>query len=392
VADGLDFRLSDEQEAIRAAVRELAAGFDDDYWLEHDRDHAFPWEFYRAVAAAGWIGIAVPEEYGGAGLGLVEASILVQEIAASGAAMNGCSALHLTIFGMNPVVKHGSAELRERVLRRVVDGDLHVAFAVTEPDAGTDTTRISTFARRDGDDYVVSGRKVWISKAQEAEKMLLLTRTTPLDQVAKRTDGMTLFLADLDREAVTIRPIDKLGRNAVDSNELFIDGLRVPAADRIGDEGAGFRYLLDGLNPERILLAHESIGIGRAALRRATRYAQERVVFDRPIGMNQGIQFPLADALARLDAAELMAWKAAALYDAGEPCAKEANMAKYLCADAAFEAADRAVQTHGGYGYAREYHVERYFREARLMRLAPVSQEMVLSYLGEHVLGLPRSY
>lgn len=388
----MSFRLTDEQSAIRAAVRELAAGFDDDYWLEHDREHAFPWEFYRACAGAGWLGIAIPKDYGGAGLGLVEASILVQEIAASGAAMNGCSALHLTIFGMNPVVRHGSEELRARVLPRVTSGDLHVAFAVTEPDAGTDTARISTFARREGDEYVVSGRKVWISKAQEAEKLLLLTRTTPFEEVAKPTDGMTLFLADLDPETVSVRPIEKLGRNAVGSNELFIDGLRVPAADRVGEEGKGFRYLLDGLNPERILLAHESVGIGKAALRRATRYAAERVVFDRPIGMNQGVQFPLADALARLEAAELMAWQAAERYDAGEPCAKEANMAKYLCADAAFEAADRAVQVHGGYGYAREYHVERYFREARLMRLAPVSQELALAYLGEHVLGLPKSY
>ena len=388
----MDFRLSDDQEAIREAVRELAHRFDDDYWLEHDREHAFPWEFYRAFAEAGWIGIAIPEQYGGSGLGLVEASILVQEIAASGAGMNGCSALHLTIFGMNPVVKHGSEELRARVLPRVCEGDLHIAFAVTEPDAGTDTTRITTFARRDGDAYVVHGRKVWISKAQEAEKLLLLTRTTPLEAVAKPTDGLTLFLADLDADTVAVRPIEKLGRNAVDSNELFIDGLRVDAADRIGEEGEGFAYLLDGLNPERVLLAHESVGIGRAALRRAARYANERVVFGRPIGMNQGIQLPLADALARLDAAELMAWKAATLYDAGEPCAREANSAKYLCADAAFEAADRAVQTHGGYGYAREYHVERYFREARLMRLAPVSQELALAYLGHHVLGLPKSY
>jgi acyl-CoA dehydrogenase len=388
----VDFRLTDEQEAIRVAVRELAARFDDDYWLEHDREHAFPWEFYRAFAEAGWIGIAIPTEYGGSGLGLVEASLLVQEIAASGAGMNGCSALHLTIFGMNPVVKHGTEELRRRVLPRVCDGDLHVAFAVTEPDAGSDTTRISTVATRDGDGYVVHGRKVWISKAQEAEKMLLLARTTPLDESRKPTDGMTLFLADLDRDAVSVRPIEKLGRNAIDSNELFIDGLRVASADRVGEEGEGFRYLLDGLNPERVLLAHESIGIGRAALRRAVRYAAERVVFDRPIGANQAIQLPLADALARLDAAELVAWKAAVLYDAGEPCAREANTAKYLCADAAFEAADRAVQTHGGYGYAREYHVERYFREARLMRLAPVSQELALAYLGRHVLGLPRSY
>jgi acyl-CoA dehydrogenase len=373
-------------------VRELASRFDDDYWLERDRDHEFPWDFYNAVAEAGWLGIAIPREHGGAGLGLVEASILVGEIAASGAAMNGCSALHLTLFGMNPVVKHGTPELRRRVLPRVVTGELHVAFAVTEPDAGTETTQISTFARRDGDEYVIRGRKIWISKAAESEKMLLLTRTTPLEEVSKPTDGMTLFLADIDPAGVTIRPIEKLGRNAVGSNELFIDDLRVPVADRIGEEGMGFRYLLDGLNPERILLAHESVGIGRASIRRATRYAGERIVFGRPIGKNQAIQFPLADSLARLDAAELVAWKAAVLYDAGEPCAREANTAKYLCADAAFEAADRAVQTHGGMGYAREYHVERYFREARLMRLAPVSQEMALSYLGEHVLGLPKSY
>jgi acyl-CoA dehydrogenase len=389
---GLSFALTDEQEAIRGAVRDLAAGFDDEYWLAHDREHAFPWDFYRAFAEAGWIGIAIPERYGGAGLGLVEASILVQEIAASGAAMNGCSALHLSIFGMNPVVKHGSEELRERVLPRVARGDLHVSFAVTEPDAGTDTSRITTFARRDGDGYVVRGRKTWISKAQEAEKMLLLTRTSAQSEGAKPTDGMTLFLADLDRSAVTVAPIDKLGRNAVDSNELFIDDLRVPESDRVGEEGMGFRYLLDGLNPERILLAHESIGIGRAALRHAVRYAGERVVFGRPIGKNQAVQFPLADSLARLDAAELVAWKAAALYDAGLPCAREANTAKYLCADAAFDAADRALQTLGGMGYAREYHVERYFREARLMRLAPVSQELALAYLGEHVLGLPKSY
>jgi acyl-CoA dehydrogenase len=306
--------------------------------------------------------------------------------------MNGCSALHLTIFGLNPVVRHGGAALRERVLPRAATGELHVSFAVTEPDAGTDTSRITTFARRDGDGYVVTGKKVWISKALEAEKLLLLARTTPREACERPTDGMTLFFCDLDRDAVEVRRIPKMGRNAVDSNELFIDGLRVSAEDRVGEEGRGFRYLLDGLNPERILLAHESVGIGRAALRRAVAYASDRVVFDRPIGRNQGIQFPLADALARLDAAELVAAKAAWLYDNGLPCAREANIAKYLCAEAAFAAADRAVQTLGGFGYAREYHVERYFREARLMRIAPVTQEMVLSYLGEHVLGLPKSY
>jgi acyl-CoA dehydrogenase len=388
----LDFRLTDEQQDIRSAVRALAARFDDDYWSERDSRHEFPWDFYRAFADAGWLGVAIPEEHGGAGLGIAEAGLVLEEIAASGAAMNGCSAVHLTIFGLNPVVRHAGRELRERTLRRAATGELHVSFAVTEPDAGTDTSRITTFARRDGDHYFVSGKKVWISKAMEADELLLLTRTTPREQCERPTDGMTLFLTALDRSAVTVRPIPKMGRNAVDSNELFIDELRVAVEDRVGEEGEGFRYLLDGLNPERILLAHEAVGIGRAALRRAVEYAGERIVFGRPIGRNQGIQFPLADALARLDAAELMARKAAWLYDNGEPCAREANSAKYLCADAAYHAADRAVQTLGGFGYASEYHVERYFREARLMRIVPVSQEMVLNYLGEHVLGLPRSY
>ena len=388
----MDFDLTEDQEAIRGAVRTLAAKFGDDYWLACDTDHRFPWEFYKAFADAGWLGIAIPEEYGGGGLGISEAALLLEEVAASGAGMNGCSSMHLTVFGINPVVKHGSEELRREVLPRVVAGDLHIAFGVTEPNAGTDTSRIETFARRDGDGYVLRGRKVWTSKALESEKVLILTRTTPLAECARRTDGMTLFLADLDRDHVDIRPIEKMGRNAVDSNELFIDGLPVPVEHRVGEEGKGFQYLLDGLNPERILVAHEAVGIGRAALRRAVAYANERVVFGRPIGMNQGIQFPLAEVLARLDAAELVARKAAWLYDQGRPCAREANTAKLLCAEAGFDAADRAVQTHGGFGYAKEYHVERYFREARLMRIAPISQEMVLNYLGEHVLGLPRSY
>jgi acyl-CoA dehydrogenase len=388
----MSFEHTDAQRELRLAVRELAGRFGDDYWLERDRRHEFPWEFYDAFAAGGWVGIGIPTEYGGAGLGVTEGGILLQEVAASGAGINGCTPLHLSIFGMNPVVKHGSEDMRARHLPRVAAGELHVAFAVTEPDAGTDTTRIATFARRDGDDYVVSGRKVWISKAQIAEKMLLIARTTPRDQVAKRTEGLTLFFTDLDRDRVDVRPIEKLGRHAVDSNELLIDELRVPAADRVGEEGKGLLYLLDGLNPERILMAHEAVGLGRAALERAVRYANERVVFDRPIGSNQGIQFPLADALARLDAAELVARHAAWRYDAGLPCGREANTAKYLCAEAGWLAADRAVQTHGGMGYAVEYHVERLFREARLLRIAPVSQEIALSYLGEHVLGLPRSY
>lgn len=389
----MDFDLNDDQQAIRQAVADLASSFDEEYWLGKDERHEFPMEFYDAFARAGWLGIAVPEEDGGSGLGILEAALLLGEVSASGAAMNGASAMHMSIFGMQPVIKHGSPELKSRTLPRIVAGDLHVCFGVTEPDAGLDTTRITTFAKRDGNGgYVVNGRKVWISKALESEKMLLLTRTARLEDGAKGTDGLTLFLTDLDRERVEIRPIRKLGRHAVDSNELFIDGLEVPEEDRVGEEGKGFGYLLDGLNPERILIAAEAVGLGRAALRRAVAYGNDRVVFDRPIGMNQGIQFPLADALARLDAAELMMRKAAWLYDRGLPCGRDANMAKYLCAEAGYLAADRAVQTHGGMGYAAENHVERYFREARMLRIAPISQEMVLAYLGEHVLGLPRSY
>jgi acyl-CoA dehydrogenase len=388
----MEFELSDDQTQVRNGVRELAATFSDEYWAERDDKHEFPWDFYNAFAEAGWLGIAIPEEYGGGGLGILEASLLLEEVAASGAGMNGCSPMHLTIFGLNTIVKHGSKELRDEVLPRAADGSLHVCFGVTEPDAGTDTTRISTFARRSGTDYVISGRKVWITKAGQSEKMVLICRTSLREDSARPTDGMSLFLVDLDADAVELRAIPKLGRNAVASYEVFIDELRVPASALIGEEGKGFTYLLDGLNPERILLAHEALGIGRAALRRATRYANERVVFGRPIGMNQGIAFPLAEALMRLDAAELAARYAAWRYDRGLPCAREANTAKYLCAEAGFQAADQAVQTHGGMGYAREYHVERYFREARLMRLAPVSQEMVLAHIAQHVLGLPKSY
>ena len=388
----MDFEYTDEQQMIAGAVRDLCSGFDDEYWLEHDREHRFPWDFYQAFADAGWLGTAIPEEHGGGGLGITEAGIILREIAASGAAMNGCSALHLTLFGMNIIVKHGSEVMRGEVLPRVITGDLHVCFALTEPDAGTDTTSISTFAKRDGEQYVINGRKLWITKALESEKMILAARTTKLEDAERRTDGITIFLVDLDDPAIDIRPIEKFGRNAVASTEVFIDDLRVPVDRVIGEVGSGFRQLMDGLNPERILLAFESIGIGRAAIRRAVDYANQRVVFGRPIGQNQGLAFPLADATARLDSAELMAQKSAWLYDNGRKCAREANSAKYLCADAAFQAADRAMQTHGGLGYAREYHVERYFREARLMRIAPVSQEMVLNYLSEHTLGLPRSY
>jgi acyl-CoA dehydrogenase len=388
----MDFELTEDQQEIQKAVADLASKFDDQYWMDKDADHEFPTEFYRAFAEGGWLGITTPEEYGGAGLGITEASLLLEQVAASGAGMNGASSIHMSIFGMHPVIVHGSQQMKDENLPRIASGDLHVCFGVTEPGAGLDTTKITTFARRDGSDYVVSGRKVWISKAVESEKILLLTRTTRHKDVAKKTDGLTLFFTDLDRAHVDIRPIRKMGRNAVTSNELFIDDLRIPEEHRVGEEGKGFKYLLDGLNPERCLVASEALGIGRAALRKAVQYANERQVFARPIGMNQGIQFPLADSLARLDAAELILRKATWLYDRGEPCGREANTAKYLCADAGFETADRALQTHGGMGYAEEYHVARYFREARLTRIAPISQEMILSYLGEHVLGLPRSY
>ncbi|MFF4027585.1 MULTISPECIES: acyl-CoA dehydrogenase family protein [Nocardia] len=389
---GMTFEPTEDQQLIRSAVAELCRKFDDRYWMRKDQDHEFPTEFYQAIAAGGWLGITIPEEYGGHGLGLTEATILAEEVARSGGGMNAATAIHLSIFGMQPVVRHGSEELKRRTLPRVAAGDLHVCFGVTEPGAGLDTSRITTFARRDGDHYIVNGRKVWISKALESEKILLLTRTTGYDEVRRKTDGMTLFLTDIDRAHIDIRPIAKMGRNAVSSNEVFIDDLRIPVEDRVGEEGEGFRYLLDGLNPERMLIAAEALGIGRVALDRAVKYAGERVVFDRPIGMNQGIQFPLADSLAHLDAAELVLRKATWLYDNGKPCGREANTAKYLCADAGFTAADRAMQTHGGMGYAEEYHVARYFREARVMRIAPVSQEMILNYLGSHTLGLPRSY
>jgi alkylation response protein AidB-like acyl-CoA dehydrogenase len=388
----MDFELTEDQETIRKSVAGLLRDFDDQYWMEKDQAHEFPAEFYATVAGGGWLGITIPEEYGGHGLGITEASLLLEEVARSGGGMNAASAIHLSIFGMHPVVVHGSEELKRRTLPRIASGDLHVCFGVTEPGAGLDTASITTYARRDGDHYVVNGRKVWISKAMESEKILLLTRTTKAGEVAKKTDGMTLFLTDIDRDRIDIRPIPKMGRNAVTSNELFIDDLRIPVEDRVGEEGQGFRHLLDGLNPERMLIAAEALGIGRAALDKAVRYGKERVVFGRPIGMNQAIQFPLADSLARLDAAELVLRKATWLYDNGRACGREANTAKYLCADAGFTAADRALQTHGGMGYSEEYGVARYFREARLMRIAPISQEMVLNYLGSHTLGLPRSY
>ena len=395
----MDFAPDDDHEAIRDGVRRACSAFDDDYWRRCDADHEFPWDFYRAMADGGWIGIAIPEQYGGGGRGITEASIVVEEVAASGAAMNGASAIHLSIFGMGPVIRHGSDELKERVLPAVASGELHVCFGVTEPDAGTDTSRITTRATlaEDGSHYVVRGRKVWTTKAPHCQKVLLLVRTAPRDEAARPTDGMTLLLADLQldgkvRPEVEITPIPKAGRNAVVSCEVVYDDLPVSVADRVGEEGDGFRSLLDGLNPERILIAAEALGTGRAALRRAVAYANERVVFDRPIGQNQGIAFPLAQAHMELRAAELAIREASWRYDQGLPCGEAANTAKYLAAEAGYHAADQAVQTLGGMGYASEYHVERYWREARLMRLAPVSQELVQAYVATTVLGLPKSY
>ena len=388
----MDFAEDDTHRQLRDGVRRVCGAFPDAYWRDLDARHEFPWAFYEAMAEGGWIGVAIPTAYGGGGLGISEAAIVLEEVAASGAAMNGCSALHTSMFGMNPVAKHGSAELRQRYLPEVVAGRLHVAFGVTEPDAGTDTTAITTRARLDGDRYLVRGRKVWMTKAPYCQKVLLLVRTTPLAEVERKTHGLSLLLADLQSPQVQITPIDKLGRNAVVSCEVTFDDLEVPVDHRVGEEGKGFSYLLDGLNPERILIAAEALGIGRVALARAVAYANERVVYGRSIGQNQGIAFPLAESHAHLHAAALVVREAGWRYDRGLPCGEHANLAKLLAADAAFTAADRAMQTHGGFGYAHEYDIERYWKESRLMRLAPIPQEMVLNYVAEHVLGLPRSY
>ncbi len=377
---------------MQEAVRRLCADYPDDYWERCDREGEFPQAFFEAMAAAGWIGIAIPEEYGGAGKGISEAAVILQEVAASGAAMNGATPLHLSMFGVHPVVRHGSEAMKKKFLPAIADGSLQVAFGVTEPNAGSDTTSIETSARLVGDKYIVNGRKVWTTKAFESERVLLLVRTTPKEQVSHKTEGLTLLLAELKKPEVSITPIPKLGRNAVRTCEVVYEDLEVSVEDRVGGEGAGFRYLLDGLNAERILIAAEAVGIGQAALRRAVNYANERVVFDRPIGKNQGVAFPLAEAHTKLQAAALMIKQAARLLDDNQACGAEANMAKWLAAEAGFFAADQALQTHGGFGYAREFHVERYWREARLMKLAPISQEMILNYLAEHELGLPRSY
>ena len=388
----MDFEFSDDQRAIRDAVARVCARFGDDYWLQKDRDAGFPHEFHAAIAADGWLGIAMPERYGGSGLGITEAALMMETIAASGAGFSGASAVHMNIFGLHPVVVYATDEQKTRWLPPLIAGRDKACFGVTEPGAGLNTTRLTTKAARDGDHYIVSGQKVWISTAQVANKILLLARTTPLEQTKNPIDGLTLFYADIDRSKVEIREIDKMGRKAVDSNQVSIDGLRVPAADRIGEEGKGFRCILDGLNPERILVAAEAAGLGRAALDRAARYAGERIVFDRPIGQNQAIQHPLAQRWIELEAARLLTYRAASLYDAGKPCGAEANAAKYFAGEAGFRACETAVLTHGGMGYAKEYHVERYFREAMIARIAPVSSQLILCHIAERVLGLPKSY
>jgi len=387
----MDFALTELQQALHDEVLALASSFTPEYWLEHDRTEEYPWEFVRALAGRGWLGTIIPEEYGGAGLGITEAAIVMHAVCLSGAGTSGASPVHFFMFPPAPVVHFGSERMKRACLPGIAAGELLLAFGVTEPTAGSDTSRITTWAERTGDCWVVNGQKVWTTNAQQAQKILLLARTSPREE-ARPFDGMTLFFTDLDRGACTVRRIDKLGRAAVDSNELFIQGLRVPEEDVVGQVGRGFYHLIDSLNPERIVTAIEAVGIGRSALRIAARYAGERVVFGRPIGQNQAIAHPLARASARLDASELLAMKAAWLYDRGRPCGAESNAAKYLAAEAGFEACDAALQTLGGFGYAREYHVERLWREIRLYRIAPISQEMALNYLSQHVLGLPRSY
>ena len=379
----MDFSLTEEQQKIREAIAKLCERFPDDYWLKRDREGGFPADFHQAMAKDGWLGIAMPEAYGGAGLGITEAAVMMQAIAESGAGFSGASAVHMNIFGLNPVVVFGDEEQKRRMLPPLIRGEHRACFAVTEPNTGLNTRKLKVKAEKRGDRYVVSGQKVWISTAQVAEKVLLLARADA---------GLTLFYTDFDRKHIEVREIHKMGRHAVDSNQVFFDALPVPAADRIGEEGKGFEYILHGMNPERILIAAELVGLGRCAVARAAKYAKERVVFDRPIGQNQAIQHPLAANWATLEAAGLMAFKAAALYDAGKPCGAEANAAKYLAGEACFDACQQAVMTYGGFGYAREYHVERYLRESFVGRIAPVSRELILCFIAERVLGLPKSY
>lgn len=388
----MDFSISDDHRAIRDGVSAVVRKFGDDYWLARDEDGQFPREFHHAMASAGWLGITMPEEYGGAGLGVSEAVIMLHEVASHGGGMAAASTVHINLFGPHPIVVFGTAEQRQRWLPRLVEGRDQCAFGFTEPDAGLNTTAIKTFAEKVPGGYLVRGQKVWTSTAQVASKIILLTRTTKLEDCAKPTDGITIFYTDLDRSKIEVRRIPKMGRKAVDSNAIFIDGLFIPESDRIGEEGKGFGYILHSLNPERLLVAAEAVAIGQDALRRAARYARERVVFDRPIGMNQGIQHPLAECWMNLEAAWAMTLKGAWLYDNKKPCGAEANAAKFLGARAGYDACLQAVLTHGGFGYAKEYHVERLLREVTITRIAPVTEQLILSFIAEKVLELPKSY
>jgi len=388
----MHFSLSEEQQQIRDNVLKLCSQFDDQYWLDRDTDGEFPEAFCQAIADGGWVGIAIPEAYGGSGLGITEAALVLQAISESGAGNSGLSAIGIGFFGVKPLIEFGSEAQCLEWLPRIVRRDDIACFGVTEPTTGHDTTRLKTRAVRDGERYIVNGEKVWISTAQVANKIMLIVRTTPIEQSEKPVDGLSLFYTDLDHDRVEVREIDKMGRKCVDSNQIFFDDFEIPAGHLIGEEGKGFRYLLRGLNAERVLIAAGLVGLGRAALARAVSYANERVVFDRTIGKNQSIQHPLAANWAQLEAANLMAFKAGELYDRGESCGAEANAAKYLAAEAAFETCTNAVMTHGGMGYAKEFHVERYLREVMIHRIAPISPPLLLSYLAENVLGLEKSY
>ncbi|MCC6196285.1 MAG: acyl-CoA/acyl-ACP dehydrogenase [Burkholderiales bacterium] len=388
----MDFSASDSHPEVRAAIRAICAGFGDVYWRRKDKEGTFPEDFYRAIADGGWLGIATPEEYGGAGLGMSGALAMLQTIAECGGGMNGGTSVKINIFGLNPVIKYGNDEQRSRIIPAIIGGKAKTCFAITEPNVGLNTTQITTRAVREGDRYVVSGAKTWISTAQEADYMLLLARTTPADQVSKPADGLSLFLTPLDRKYVEVREIDRMGRCAVDANQMFFDALPVPVTDRLGEEGKGMRYVFDSMNPERMVVAAEAVGIGRAALRKAARYANERIVFGRPIGQNQGVQHPLAHCLMELEAANLMATKAAELYDRGESCGLEANAAKYLAGEAGYRACETAVLTLGGNGFAKEFDVERYLRDIMVARIAPITSQLIASYVAERALGLPKSY
>jgi len=388
----MHFDYTEEQQAIRDAIAKICAGFDDAYWLKRDREGGFPYDFYDALAREGWLGICTAEAYGGAGLGITEAAIMMRTIAESGAGLSGASAVHINIFGLKIVAVYGTEEQKARMLRPMAEGREKACFAVTEPNTGLNTTQLKLKAEKRGDRYVVNGQKIWISTAQVADRILLLARTTPLDEVKKPTHGLSLFYTRFDRDRITAREIDKMGRKAVDSNELFFENFEIPQADLIGEEGRGFEYILHGMNPERVLIAAEAVGLGMAAINRAARYAKERIVFNRPIGQNQGIQHPLAKCWAELEAAWLMVMSAAWQYDNGKPAGAAANAAKYLAGEAGFHACETAVMTHGGFGYAKEYHVERYLREVMIPRIAPISPQLALSFIAEKVLGLPKSY